>query len=1144
MKTIILLLLFASCCLMPRPSTGQGMAKLTTDEPEQVGQPKQQSLQTILENLETKYKVRFNYASRVVADKFALAPLDDQLNDIEAVLQTVLPPLGLSFEEVKSGVFFIRAEEAVEELDTQRMDMSSPEASVSQMIGPMSASTENHAIVLERTISGSVTDFTSGEPLPGVNILVKGTTVGTVSDVDGRFSLVVSDDAQTLVFSSVGYLSEEVGIGTQTVFDVSLSPDIQSLQELVVVGYGEQKKADVTGATATVTSEEFNTGVINNPLQAVQGKVAGLNISSTDSDPTGSRPIIRLRGIGSLTANTEPLIVIDGVLGASLNSVAPEDIAKYDVLKDASATAIYGSRGANGVIIITTKRGTAGKTMVDYSTYVGFSSAANKPNVLSPEAYFNKYNELNPDEPSTATTRTDWFDEITRTAVSQNHSLAISGGADGLTYRGSVAYLNQPGIAINSGYDRLNTRLNITQQSLNDRLKVQINLSANLYNKDFTDYGAFTRAVRYSPLLSIRNPDGSFNVPAGLVFDFQNPVSMLDLETSEAKDKQMLGNLKVSFEILEGLEFGVNTSYSVFSTSYGFFRPKTYFDKNDVINTNVSRGRRSTGEVHDRLLEYTLNYQKVLGNSSLGILVGYTYQSLTNEGFEVSASDFPDRFSYNNLGAADQDLTRSNVGSYRSESKLDGILARVNYSYADKYLLTANFRRDGSSRFGENNRYGYFPSVSAGWIISREGFMADLGAITFLKLRAGYGITGNQNGISDYASRLLFGTSGNYASPTTSLSNPIDYKTAYFYTQNANPDLQWETSAMANIGLDFGLFGNRLSGSIDVYNKQTENLLYTYSVPVGDKYGDGLTYINSSFLANIGTMNNKGIEVAFDLLAIDKEDFQWNTVFNIAHNKNEVVELSGEGLIFPEEGIRYGVINAGTNAYGTYSVLKEGLPVGTFWAPKEVGLNEDGRPLYEVIDEETGEVLEPTATHGQATRQDLGSAQPKVTMGWTNNLKYKNFDLSIFVQSSLGQKVFNGSNLVYNNPTTFRAGDAYPVNVYASTFEGDNANLNLAGAVSSRYLEDASFVRLSNVNLGYNFKLNSEWIRNLRLYVAGQNLLLITAYNGLDPEVRSGSTINEYGGVNNSSDNLAFGLDDFFFYPRARTFTVGLSVGF
>ncbi len=1108
------------------------------------------TLITVLSELSSRYNVKFDYEKEMLEGKTVRMPSSLNSNsNLEKTLAELLEPLELRFEKFSENNYLIYSEKSSRNINkiekkpipaTSNEDWKAAFPSLEKLTsgGPLTA-----IQAAELTIRGKVTDD-SGEGLPGVNVVLKGTTTGTTTQADGTYSLTVPDGNGVLVFSFIGFGSEEVAINNRSSVDISLVPDIKSLTEVVVVGYGTQKKADVTGATATITAKDFNTGVINNPLQAVQGKVAGLNISSSNSDPTNNRPVIRLRGIGSLTANSEPLIVIDGVLGAPLNSVAPEDIEKYDILKDASAAAIYGARGANGVIIITTKRGKAGRTTIDYNTYVGFDSPYKLPNVLSPDEYYNKYNELNPGSPSTSTVRTDWFKEITRTAVSMNHSLGISGGSESFNYRGSLSYLKQPGIALNSGQDRMNARLNLTQKGINDRLEVQLNLSGNLYNRKPIDYGAFNRAAFYSPLEPVYNEDGTYNAP-NVPFNFQNPVAMLQQETRNGRDKQLLGNIKLSFELLKDLKAGVNASYSVFNSTYGRFLPKAYYNRNGVSNTNTSFGERSANVVNDRLLEYTLAYNKTFGQHSFGALVGYTYQYLTNEGFYQSAADFPDQFSYNNLDAANQALTNDNIGSYKGESKLDGVLARVNYTFHERYLLTANFRRDGSSRFGANNRYGYFPSLSAGWRLSEENFMKELTFLSDLKIRVGYGVTGNQNGINDYASQLLFGpppANGKYASPTRDPLNPVVYRTAYFYTQNANPDLKWEASAMTNLGIDFGLFDNRLTGALELYNKNTRDLLFTYAVNPGESYGDGLTYITNSFLANIGTMNNKGIELSLDFLAIDKNDFQWRTNLNAARNVNKVVRLSGEGLTFPEEGIRYGTIYAGTNGYGPYAVLREGLPVGTFWGPKEVGLNDKGEPVYQVIDNATGAVS-TTSNHGAATRQNLGNPQPTITLGWTNNLSYKNVDLSIFIRSSLGQKVYNASNMIYNNGSTFRAGDVRPLNVYKTAFEGDNARLTRPGEVSSRYVEDASFVRLDNANIGYTIPLKASWIRSLRVYAAGQNLLLLTKYKGLDPEVRGGATTDTYGGVN-ASDNLAFGLDDFFFYPRSRTFTIGLSAGF
>ncbi|AQG80977.1 hypothetical protein AWR27_17590 [Spirosoma montaniterrae] len=1079
-------------------------------------------LEAALEQLSRQADVRFSYNTRLipVGRPVSIQATNEPLGQ---VLDRLLTPLNLYYSAYSRQIVVKPRDPGMGLIENSPV--------------PSFTTTNNVALTISGTVTGE-----NGDGLPGVNILLKGTTIGTATNAQGRYSLTIPNSEGTLIFSYIGYATQEVAINSQTSLNVQLVPTNQALNEVVVVGYGTQRKADVTGATATITSKDFNTGVINNPLQAVQGRVAGLNIFTNNSDPTNNRPVIRLRGIASLTASAEPLIVIDGVLGASLNAVAPEDIEKFDVLKDASASAIYGSRGANGVIIITTKRGRSGRTAIDYNTYIGFDSPYKLPNVLSPDEYVAKYNELNPGNPNTSTARTDWFKTITRTAVSMSHNLGVSGGSSTFNYRGSVAYLKQPGIALNSGLDRLNTRLNLTQRGLNDRLDVQLNLSANQYNKQFVDYAAFTSAVGYFPTEPVYNADGSLNAPP-ISFNNVTPYKALTVPTNQGRETQLLGNLKVILEVLPGLKAGVNTSYSVYNNTYGYFRPKTFFAINGQTNTQVSYGRQSSDEVSDRLVEYTLAYNKTAGSHTIGALVGYTYQQLTTEGFGLQAQDFPDQFSFNNLGSANQTLTKNDIYSYKSESKLDGLLARVNYSYRDKYLLTANFRRDGSSRFGNNNRYGYFPSVSVGWNLTNEPFLQNNRLISNLKLRVGYGVTGNQNGISDYASRLLYGASGNYASPTTDPNNPIQFKTAYFFSQNANPNLKWETSATTNIGVDFGLLNNRLTGAIELYNKNTRNLLFNYSVNPGDRYGDGLTYITNSFLANIGTMNNRGVELSLDFAAIDKSDFTWRTSFNMAHNVNKIVRLSGDGLTFPADGIRYGVIYGGTNGYGPYAVLKEGLPVGTFYAPKEVGLNDKGQPLYERFDAQ-GNTLAPTTDPGQATKQNIGNAQPKVTLGWTNAFTYKNFDLTVFFRSSLGQKVYNAGRMVFDNPTTFRAGDLHPTNVYRSAFEGDNANLKVAGAVSSRYVESGSFVRLDNLNLGYTLRLQKTWIRSVRFYAAGQNLLLITKYSGLDPEVRAGTTTNTYGSPSNASDNLAFGLDDFFFYPRARTVSVGLNASF
>lgn len=898
----------------------------------------------------------------------------------------------------------------------------------------------------------------------------------------------------------------------------------QALNEVVVVGYGTQRKADVTGATSTVSSRDFNTGVINNPLQAVQGKVAGLVITSPNGDPTQNRPTIRLRGGSSLNANAEPLIVIDGVLGAPLNSVAPEDIEKYDVLKDASASAIYGVRGANGVIIITTKRGKAGRTIAEYNGYIGIGQAAALPTFLTPEAFRTQL-KTRLDSTAASPYNTNGFKQLTRTAVSHNHNVGISGGTSQFNYRASVTYLNQPGIAVNSGLDRLNARLGVTQTALQDRLEIQINVAASQVNKSFVSYQAFQAASRFSPLDPVFNPDGTYFQRQGGI-EQENPLARAAQLTNEAREKLLLGNVKLSLEVVKGLKLGVNAAINSFNSLGGSFTPRAF----KGLGNTRSQGNRSTQEVSDRLIEYTAAYNAARGKHTVGALVGYTYQYITNEGYGVTAYDYPDQFSFNQLQAANNPVANSDLYSYKTEARLDGLLARVNYGYADRYLLTVNFRRDGSSRFGANNRYGYFPSASVGWRLTEESFLKGMSWLNELKLRAGYGVTGNQNGIADNASLLLYGPAGKYYDPSSGL-----YKTSYSFVQNANPNLQWESSAMANLGLDFGLLNNRLSGSLEFYTKDTRNVLYNYPIAIGSRYGEqALTAVTNSLLANVGQINNKGIELTLDYLAVDRQAFQWRTMLNLAHNRNRVVRLASDGFSFPKDGIRYGVINNNTGGFGNYAVLQEGLPVGNFYGPEYAGLNDKGEQLYAAANGTT------VSDAGKAELRPLGSPLPVLTLGWTNSLTWGKFDATVFFRGSFGGKVFNASRMISGNVRAFPGS-----NVLSSAFEGENAQItNVSPTFSSRYIESGYFLRLDNVNIGYRLPLSQNWVRSLRVYVAGQNLLLLTSYSGLDPEVRNGAVRGAYDSNFDVQQNLAFGLDDTVFYPRTRTITAGVSASF
>ncbi|WP_266202661.1 SusC/RagA family TonB-linked outer membrane protein [Pontibacter kalidii] len=1024
-------------------------------------------------------------------------------------------------------------------------------------------------------VSGKVSDE-QGEGVPGAAVLVKGTTVGATTDVEGNFTLSVPDPNGTLVISSLGYQRQEVPINNRAVINVTLATDVQALGEVVVTGYGTQRKADVTGATATVTSEDLNAGLNNNPLQTIQGKVAGLNIVSASGDPTNNRPAIRLRGTSSLSANSEPLIVIDGVAGADINTVAPEDIASMDVLKDASASAIYGSRGANGVILITTKRGTEGRITVDVNSYVGVETVARTLPFLSADEYVDRLREQGLDVAANDYgARTDWFDELTENAISQNYNLAVSGGTDKFTYRGSVVYLDQPGVAINSGFDRLNGRLNLSQTALNDRVEVQLLLSQFVSNKDYVDYFPFLLAGRINPTFPVFNDQGTYlqpgvegfdefngnRIPGG--FEIENPVARMEQITNESRDRQTLGNLKVFVEPVTDLRLGVNLSSNSFNSIYGFFRPSTW----RANNNNVAFGLRSEREVVDRLMELTAQYNKVISSHSFDVLGGYTYQKLSNEGFFSANRGFPDVFGYNNLGTGDFPSDRE-VGSFQSEAILIGFLGRINYSYDDKYLLTANIRRDGSSRFGEENRWGWFPSLSVGWRIIEEDFLQGVGFINDLKLRVGYGVTGNQDGIPDYAARPLYGRSGTYQTGG-------EFRSAYRPLQNANPDLQWETSKMWNIGLDFAFLDGRLSGSLEFYDKDTEDLLFEYPIAIGTRYGSqNLTAIAPNILANVGEINNRGVELALDYLAVETDNFQWRTLLNLSHNRNQIESLSSGLFQYdPESPRTFGSFGSGQGGIAAPVALLEGRPVGQFYGPvlRGYGTSDTGEPIY-LWEDFGGGGEDPFG----ADRTLLGDANPDLIFGWGNTFSYKSFTLDFLLRGAFGHQIVNGPYIYSANPNRFPSN-----NVVEDAFDTGIPE-GISPAFSDQWVEDGDFIRLDNFRLSYRLPTIWKHLTNASVYIAGNNTFVITDYRGIDPEPRLGATRDVYGGSQsagvqpgggggagganltpaeasairrslggtdiNTGDILAAGLspgiEPLSFYPRTRTFILGISLTF
>jgi TonB-dependent starch-binding outer membrane protein SusC len=795
-----------------------------------------------------------------------------------------------------------------------------------------------------RPVTGTIKSSEDGLALPGVSVLEKGTNNGTVTDANGYFSISVGDQA-TLLLTFIGYKNQEVNVGAESEINISMEEDVTELSEVVVIGYGTVQRKDLTGSVSQVSSEDFNPGINPNPLQAIQGRVAGLTITQPSGDPNQS-PNVRLRGYTSLAGGSEPLYVVDGVIGVPINSISPSDIEQIDVLKDASASAIYGSRAANGVIMITTKRGKEGRTMVSYSSYVGIESISNGLDMLGADAYRAEVVRLKgqsalddsfrfPTDGSGNPYSTDWAGEITRRAISQSHDIAISGGTPEFTYRGSLNYTERQGIITNTGFERLTGRINLDQKSMNDRLNIQYSLAITDNNSENANNNILSRALLYLPTLPVRTATGEYYEVEG-AYDLYNPVAMQENYQDDSQDRTLIGAVNIKYEVLKNLTLGASGALRNESGNDG-----TAYDVN--VRAYVSSfplASRSFDQKNDKLMELTAQYKAELTDlSNLELLGGYSYQEVRNNGFvarntlgdpSLSGLNLYRLFGYNNLGSYPGTVIspRSDyTGSYSNSNKLISFFGRAVLNLKDKYNFTATVRRDGSSKFGSNNKWGIFPSVAAGWTLSNENFLQGNETLNYLKLRAGWGQTGNSEGIEAYNSLLLYGLS------TTTYYDPIlrDYLRGLDVTQNSNPDLKWEVLSQINLGVDFELFNGRVDGTIDVYNKTTNDMLYNYTVPL-----DGVNYFTSNILKNVGSMSNKGIEVSLGSDIIGNNNFRWNVRAIGSAYKNEVTKLSGDDL---DAGIIYYNIFNARGAFGLpASQLREGHPLGEFYLPAFRGL--------------------------------------------------------------------------------------------------------------------------------------------------------------------------------------------------------------
>ncbi len=978
-------------------------------------------------------------------------------------------------------------------------------------------------------VTGVVLDD-KGIPLPAANVLEKGTTNTVTTDFDGKFRISVSNKNATLVFSFIGFDDQPVKLdGTKTNLSIKLLSGTTNLEQVVVVGYGKGSRKNLTTSVTSIKAEELNRGAISDVGQLLQGKVSGLNISSS-GDPTKTASVV-LRGASTLNSSQGPFYVIDGVPGVDISIISPDDIATIDVLKDAAATAIYGNRAANGVIMVTTKRGSKDRTQIAYNGYYGFEEVSNELKMMNADQLraFTTKNNLNFTPENDKGANTDWQKEILRPrrAVSSSHNVSMSGGGEHGNYTASITSIQREGVLLKSDFSRVIARLSVDQYAFDDKLKIGLNVtnSTSNYINVPQRNTVLLQAINHLPVSPVRNPDGSF-FENFISTGYFNPVALIEHGTDETKTNNLVGNITAELKLPWGFTYNLNVAHQRLSTSHGEFYDSYYSQYNSanfynnpdppqtkaLINFGVNGSAlRNSYDNTNNIVESFLNWDKTLGGHKIKAVLGYSWQENTyGDGFQATATNFPvDNVGYNNLALSNYTSVNGyvvNFGDSKAyqKTRLIGEFVRLNYGYKDKYLLQGTLRRDGGSMFGANNRWGFFPSVGGAWRVDKENFMKNQNLFTDLKFRGSYGVTGNSSGFNAYTAQFISGSVGTFYYNGQQIG-------AYGPNQAANPDLKWEKTATANIGVDFSILKGKITGSVDVYDKKTTDMIFNYAVnpvlvPVG------------TIVANGGTMSNKGIEVSLGATPVKTANFSWATNLNLASNKNKIVKLTNP-LFIGGDSIRRVQPDGGGQTGSTLQIFKEGRPLGQFFTLKYAGKDANGVSQY--YDKDNN--LTTTPLNG-VDYHYVGDAQPKLLLGWGNTFTYKKFDLNVFFRGVFGNKIFNATRADLFRPST-----AMTTNILVDAQDESPNDLN-AYKYSSRFIEDGSYLRLDNMTLGYNFGKVGRYIQSVRIYETINNLFVITKYSGIDPEVEQGGT--------------APGVDSNNFYPKTRTFMFGLNVIF
>ncbi|NPD85669.1 SusC/RagA family TonB-linked outer membrane protein [Lentimicrobium sp. L6] len=962
------------------------------------------------------------------------------------------------------------------------------------------------------TVTGTITDSEDGTTLIGVSVIQKGTTQGTTTDFDGNYSITV-EQGSTLVYSYIGYNEQEV-VAAQSTIDIILAPKSELLDEVIIIGYGTQKKTDKTGAVSHVTAEELNQGALSDPIQGLQGKAAGVSITKKGGDPNGGFSI-RIRGSSGFTASSSPLYVIDGVPGGDPTSIASEDIESYNILKDAASTAIYGSQGANGVIIITTKKG--GKkngilvSEVNFSTKYSISSVAKTEQVLD-ASQIRAYASENNIDFIDGGANTDWQDELYRTGNNTENNLSFAGGSENSYYRASINHNNWTGVMNGTEKERTTAKMNITHKGVEDRLTLNANLITSFENNDYENLNGFGKdAVIYQSLT--RNPtDPVYNSSGGYdmtqrAFNYENPISVINNITNIRDAKSYLGSLKGDFEFFEGLTGTATLSYKRTDQEYTYFRPKGVY-----ASADDGYGSRSYHTQDNKQLEAYLTYIKSINEvHNINFMAGYSWSEKTSKGFNAQARDPQSPYiGANNLGTF-TDVVWGDVGSYRNpDDILIGFFGRAQYNYKGKYYLTGSLRRDGSSKFGKNNKWGWFPTASASWNMQEEDFLENVTWLDQLKLRASYGVSGNQD-FSPGSSQVSYISSGLATNPEN--GNQV---ITFVAARNDNPDLKWERTAETNLGIDFAIFNSKINGSLEVYYKNTTDLLYPRST---SSEGSNLAAVTFD---NAGNIENRGIELYLQAHVINKSNFSYKTSLTMAHNKSKWIELVSEGGT-GDDGFQNGGYVSGRGAIGDGFYLirnQQGHEVSEFYLP-EIATIQNGQFIFR---SKTGGYTDQMAN---AERKFVGSPNPDIELGWANYMTFfKNWTLDFSFRSMIGHQKYNATQMFMDAPF-----DLPELNAVEEALDWAEQGRVTTAVIATEYLEDASFVKLDYISLGYNFNTqNIKWISNLKLFAVVNNVFTLSKYSGADPEIY-------YNG-------LTYGWDQYNVYPNTRTITFGLTATF